>query len=75
MKPNEYVHTPYDGRISEDLRTQRDVFVNGKKIDGVMYADTKRGIVRIVRRPIKTDKYHKRVLTRTIRGHVEVVFK
>lgn len=75
MKPNEYVHTPYDGRISEDLRTQRDVFVNGKKIDGVMYADTKRGIVRIVRRPIRLDKHMKRVLTKTLRGNVEVKFK
>lgn len=75
MKPNKYVHTPDDLRVSEDLRAQRDVFVNGKKIDGVMYADTKRGIVRVVRRPIKIDKYHKRVLTRTVRGHVEVVFK
>lgn len=75
MKPNKYVHTPYDGRISDDQRTRRDVFVNGKKIDGVMYADTKRGIVRVVRRPIRLDKHMKRVLTKTLRGHVEVVFK
>lgn len=75
MKPNKYVHTPDDRRISESIRTQREVFVNGKMIDGCMYADTKRGIVRVVSRPIRLDKHMKRVLTKTLRGNVEVVFK
>lgn len=76
MKPNEYVHVAGDGRISEDRKHwKRVVFLNGKEIDGVVYADTKRGIVRVCRHPLKLDKHHKRVLTRTIRGHVEVCFK
>ena len=70
MRANQYVHTPYDGR-----GTNRDVLLNGKKIDRVIYADEKRGIVRVVSNPIRIDKWHKRVLWRTLRGRVEVVSK
>ena len=70
MKANQYVHTPYDGR-----GTNRDVLLNGNKIDRVIYADEKRGIVRVVGNPIRIDKWHKRVLWRTLRGRVEVVSK
>lgn len=70
MKPNQYVHTPYDGR-----GTNRDVLLNGNKIDRVIYADEKRGIVRVVSNPIRIDKWHKRVLWKTLRGRVEVVSK
>ena len=69
MRDNKYVHTPYDGRGT------RDVFLNGNKIDRVIYADEKRGIVRVVGNPIRIDKWHKRVLWRTLRGRVEVVSK
>ncbi len=69
MKANEYIHTIDDGRGN------RDVFIDGKKIEHVMYADTKRGIVRVTHTPIKVDKYRKRVLTKTLRGRVEVAFK
>ena len=70
MRANQYVHTPYDGR-----GTNRDVLLNGKKIDRVIYADEKRGIVRVIGNPIRIDKHHKRVLWRTLRGRVEVVSK
>ena len=70
MRANKYVHTPYDGR-----GTNRDVLLNGNKIDRVLYADEKRGIVRVVGNPIRIDKWHKRVLWRTLRGRVEVVSK
>ena len=53
MKPNKYVHTPYDGR-----GTNRDVLLNGNKIDRVIYADEKRGIVRVLSNPIRIDKWH-----------------
>ena len=69
MKPNKFVHSCDDGR------GLRDVFVDGLKIDRVMYADTKRGIVRVTHSPIRLDKHRKRVLTKTLRGHVEVFFK
>jgi hypothetical protein len=76
MKPNKYVHVAGDGRISEDHKYwKRVVFLNGKEIDGVVYADTERGIVRICRQPLRADKHNKRVLTKTVRGHVEVVFR
>ena len=70
MKPNKYVHTPYDGR-----GTNRDVLLNGEKIERVIYADEKRGIVRVVGNKIRIDKWHKRVLWKTLRGRVEVVSK
>ncbi len=70
MRANKYVHTPYDGRGKN-----RDVLLNGNKIDRVIYADEKRGIVRVVSNPIRIDKWHKRVLWRTLRGRVEVVSK
>ncbi len=69
MKPNQYVHTPYDGR------GKRDVFLNGNKIDRVIYADEKRGIVRVTIWPIRLDKWRKNVLCKTLRGRVEVVSK
>ena len=70
MRANKYVHTPYDGRGKN-----RDVLLNGNKIDRVIYADEKRGIVRVLRSPIRLDKWCKRVLWRTLRGRVEVVSK
>lgn len=66
MRPSKHVHTFKDGRGA------RDVFLNGNKLDRVMYADTKRGIVRCVHDPIRLDKRRKRVLTFTLRGKVEV---
>ena len=68
MKPNQYVHTPTDGRGND-----RVVFLNGKKIERVIYADTKRGIVRVVGNPIKLCKHGKQVKAKTMRGAVEVL--
>lgn len=62
----DHIHTPKDGR------GPRDVFVDGKLVDGVFFADTRRGIVRAYRRPLKLDKWRKRVLSETLHGIVEV---
>lgn len=62
----DHIHTPDDGR------GLRDIFVNGRKIDSAFYADTRRGIVRAYRDPIKLDKWRKRALTKTLHGVVEV---
>lgn len=61
-----HIHTPKDGR------GPRDVFVNGRLVEKVFYADTKRGIVRAYRSPLRLDKWRKRVLSETLRGIVEV---
>ena len=66
MAPS-HIHTPHDGRGN------RDVFLNGKKIDHVIFADERRGIVRAFRYPLRLDKYKKRVLSQTFRGSVVVV--
>lgn len=69
MRQGRHIHTAGDGR------GPRDVFLNGKLVDRVMYADTRAGIVRVVGSPVKLDKWKKRVLTRTLRGTVEVRVK
>ncbi|SHK68561.1 hypothetical protein [Halomonas caseinilytica] len=65
----DHIHTPHDGGGA------RDVFVDGRKVDGAFYADTKRGIVDYYPKPLKIHKRGKRVITRRLRGHVEVVRK
>jgi hypothetical protein len=69
MAKGSHIHT------SDDGRGRRDVFLNGKLIERVTYADTRRGIVRVVGNPIKLDKWKKRVLWQTLRGAVVVVPK
>lgn len=52
------------------------VLVNGKPIDGCVYADVKNGIARVhMERDGKVlfDKWRKRLLVKTIRGAVAVV--
>lgn len=63
---SDHIHTPDDGR------GPRDVYLNGKRIRRVVYANTKKGKVRFCD-PLKLDKYCKRILIRTKRGRVEVV--
>lgn len=56
-----------------DGRGPRDVFLNGKLLHDVVFADTKRGIVSVVKRPLQVDKD---ALARdTLCGVVEVRFK
>ena len=62
----DHIHTPKDGR------GPRDVFVNGKLVEQVFFADTRRGIVRAYKRPLRLDKWRKRVLSETLHGLVEV---
>lgn len=67
MTACEHIHTPHDGR------GLRRVTLNGQEIKGVVYADTKRGIVRVTDDPPKLNLWRKRVITRQLRGVVEVV--
>lgn len=64
---SDHIHTPDDGR------GPRDVYLNGKLVRRVVYANTKKGKVRVCDEPLKLDKYCKRILIRTKRGRVEVV--
>lgn len=61
-----HVHTPMDGRGA------RHVFLNGNPISRVVYADTRKGKVRIHDDPPKLDKYGKRIIERTLYGVVTV---
>lgn len=62
-----HIHTPSDGRGG------RNAYLNGNLVRRVVYADTKKGYIRVTDDPPKLDKYGKRVISRTLRGKVEVV--
>ena len=68
MKHQQHIYTPKNTGPS-------DVFLNGNRIERVIYADTKRGFVRVIGNPAKIDKYGKRVLWKTQHGAVEVRLK
>lgn len=68
MKHQQHIYTPKNTGPA-------DVFLNGNRIERVIYADTKRGFVRVIGNPAKIDKYMKRVLSETMRGAVEVRLK
>lgn len=59
-------HTPGDGRGG------RRVLLNGKVIKRVLYADPKKGKVRVHDDPPKLHKHGKRFIERTLRGIVVV---
>lgn len=67
------VHTAGDGR------GPRDVFLNGNLMKDVVYADIRKGKIRVIVRDangsIRLHKFRKRVLTRTMRGEVVVTPK
>lgn len=65
MNP-EHIHEGSDGR------GPRDVFVNGNQVKGVVYADTRKGLVRCIHQPPKLDKYKQRLITFTLKGDVVV---
>ena len=69
MTDNHHIHTPDDGRGC------RDVFVDGRRVDYVFFADTRRGIVDSYRYPFKAHRDGKRPISRRLRGDVVVVFK
>ena len=65
-RPSEFVHTCDDGKGN------RDIWLNGRLLKYVVFADVRRGKVRVDRYPLRLDKYRKRVLQVTLRGRVEV---
>ena len=62
-----------------DGRGRRDVFLNGEKLEGVVYANTAKGFVRVVRKDyggnILLNKNGDSVWLKTLRGNVEVIPK
>ncbi|AOT26254.1 hypothetical protein EA004_20605 [Vibrio anguillarum] len=65
---NDNIHTP------RDFRGPRNVFVNGNKIKFVVYADTKKGIVKYHPHPVRRKRGSNVVYTRTLKGLVTVEF-
>lgn len=63
----DHIHMVGDGR------GQRDVYLNGKPLKNVVYANTRTGEVRVYDDPPKVHKHGKRMIVRTRRGMVEVV--
>lgn len=63
-----HVHTSSDGR------GRRRVLLNGVVVDRVVFADTRKGVVRYCDTPARVHKHGKRVIERTKHGKVEVEF-
>lgn len=64
----QHIHSSHDGL------GLREVFLNGKPLKYCFFADTKKGKARCYRHPFTTDKYKKRLLSKTVRGEVSVVW-
>lgn len=69
MKNGAHTHRVGDGRGDRIVR------LNGRQIQQVVFADTKKGKVVVFRSPLRLDKHKKRVLTRTLYGVVDVMLK
>jgi hypothetical protein len=63
---DEHIHTFDDGRGN------RDVFLDGKLIKYAVYADTKRGVVKVIDQPPRLDAGGELVES-TLTGLVEIV--
>ncbi len=68
MLSKTHIHTRDDGR------GPRLVTVDGKVVEKVTYADTRKGIVRHYDTPVRIHKHGKRAIERTKRGTVQVEF-
>lgn len=66
MSPHPWEHTATDGR------GPRQVYLNGRPINRVLYANTRKGKVRIHDNPPKLHKHGKRLIERTLHGVVTV---
>ncbi|QLQ28518.1 MAG: hypothetical protein HZT39_09835 [Pseudoxanthomonas sp.] len=64
MKP--WRHSANDGR------GRRAVYLNGELIDRVVYADERRGIVKVIDSPIRLNRRRDGIITHVRRGRVEV---
>ena len=61
------VHTVDDGR------GRRDVYLDGVMVRSCIYANERKGKVRVYDQPFRLHRWCKRVITRTLYGHVRVV--
>lgn len=62
-----HIHTPDDGRGG------RDVYLDGTMIDRVVYADTRRGFVRMHHEPMRMSRRRECFITKKACGEVKVV--
>lgn len=58
--------------IAGDGRGEREVYLNGRLVPRVTYANTRAGVLRHYDDPPKVHKHGKRFIQRTKRGVVEV---
>lgn len=63
---DQQIHTPHDGR------GVREVFIDGKRLDGCFYADVRKGVARCYRKPLKIHKRKRECIAKTFRGKVTV---
>jgi len=65
MSVKSWRHSAHDGR------GPRAVFLDGARLERVVYADERRGVVKVVPNPFRVSK-RGNVITRVQRGRVEV---
>jgi|JI8StandDraft_1071087.scaffolds.fasta_scaffold23802_10 hypothetical protein len=65
MSSHDHIHTPLDGR------GRRNIWLNGKLMSGVIYADTEKGIIKIRDDNAPVSTLHEPA-TRELHGVVEV---
>lgn len=68
LRRTDHIHTVDDGR------GRRRVTVDGNQVDNVVYADTRKGIVRHADKPPRIHRHGKRIIERTKHGRVEIEF-
>ena len=68
MAMRDHIHNTDDGR------GRRRVLADGRVVEQVFYADTRKGVVRYYVKPLRVHKHGKRAISRTLRGKVEVEF-
>lgn len=68
LRHSGHIHTVDDGR------GRRRVLLDGQVVEKVVYADTRKGVVRYCDTPVRVHKHGKRAIQRTKHGTVEVEF-
>ena len=51
----------------------KEVFVDGRLIDAVVYINQKKGLVKAYVVPYQLDKHQKRILTKTFHGKIDLI--
>jgi hypothetical protein len=69
QQPNTLLH------VETNRGRKFEIFLNGRLVKNVFFANLKKGLVRRYRDDFKLDKHRKRILTESLHGKIEVRVK